>query len=77
MGVGLFADTLIVYFVRTLWRLVGLVRSRRWNKATAIILGAHVGEGLYDSVEVDYEYGADAPKYSSTFVKPFLLNSSG
>jgi len=65
-----------VYFARTLWRLVGLLRSRRWSTATATILGVHLGKGFYNSVSVDYEYGVDAPKYACTFVKPFIFESS-
>jgi hypothetical protein len=73
---GFFTDIYIVYSARTFWRLVNLVRSHRWSKATAIILGVHVNDGLYESVEVDYEYGFDVPMCASTFVKPFIFKSS-
>jgi hypothetical protein len=72
---GFFLDIYIVYFARSLWRLIDLLRSHRWSKSTATILGVHVRSGLYDSVAIDYEYGAP-PKYASTFVKPFIFESS-
>ena len=72
---GFFLDIYIVYFVRTVWRLVDLLRSRRWSKSTATVLGVHVRGGLYNSVSIDYEYGP-FPKYASTFVKPFIFKAS-
>lgn len=68
-------DTYIVYLVRMLWRLVGLFRSRRWNRTTATVLGSHV-ESPYSRVSVDYEYVADGQKLAATFVKPFIFDSS-
>ena len=72
----LFADIYIVYLARILWRLVALLRSRRWGRATGTILGVHLNGVYFKSVSVDYEYGAESPKYASTFVKPFLIESS-
>ena len=72
---GFFLDIYIVYVARSLWRLIDLLRSRRWSKSTGTILGVHVRSGLYNSVRVDYEYGPP-PGYASSFVKPFIFEAS-
>ena len=73
---GLFLDIYVVYIVRLLWRLVGLFRSRRWEKATATVLGTRTNASLYSSVSVDYEYAVDGQKFADTFVKAFIWDSS-
>ena len=74
---GLFLDVYVVYIFRLLWRLLSLIRSRRWEKARAIIFGTHANTLLYSSVGVDYEYALDGQNFADTFVKPFIWDSSG
>jgi hypothetical protein len=73
---GVFADVFIVYLVRMLWRLATLLRSRRWTKVNATVLGCHLNKSAYNSVSVDYEYEVDGQKRAETFLKPFIWDSS-
>jgi Protein of unknown function (DUF3592) len=72
---GFLLNIYIVYVVRMLWRLAGLVRSRRWKRAIGNVLGSSVKSG-YSSVSVDYEYVVGGQKFAATFVKPFIFDSS-
>jgi hypothetical protein len=65
-----------VFIFRLLWRLLGLVRSRRWKKVIATILGTHANTSLYSSVSVHYEYALDGQRFADTFVKPFIWDFS-
>lgn len=71
-----FAEILFVYVVRIMWRLANLLRSRRWTKANATVLGCHRNKSAYESVSVDYEYELDSQKRVGTFLKPFIWTSS-
>ena len=73
---GLFLDVLIVYLFRVFWRLGNLLRSRKWNKATATVLGVHPDLSNYSSVDVEYEYAVNGQKYAGSFTKPFIADSS-
>lgn len=71
-----FIDVYIVYMFRMFWRLANLLRSRRWSKATATVLGSHLNQGVNNGVSVDYEYEANGQKYAASFDKPFIFESS-
>ncbi len=73
---GLFLDIYIVYLFRIFWRLANLLRSRKWTKVTATVLGSHPDLSSYTSVSVDYEYALNGQKHAASFVKPFISNSS-
>jgi hypothetical protein len=73
---GLFLDVLIVYLFLIFWRLGNLLRSRKWNKVTATVLGSHPNLSAYNSVGVDYEYAVNGQKYADSFTKPFIADSS-
>jgi hypothetical protein len=73
---GLFLDIYIVYLFRIFWRLANLLRSRKWSKATATVLGSRPNLSVYNSVSVDYEYGVNGQKHADSFTKPFILDSS-
>jgi len=73
---GLFLDVYIVYAFRTLWRRGNLLRSRKWNRMTATILGCHLSDSIHTTVSVYYEYATSGEKYAAIFEKPFLLDSS-
>jgi hypothetical protein len=73
---GLFLDIYIVYLFRIFWRLANLLRSRKWTKATATVLGSHPNLSLYSSVSLVYEYEVDGQKHVESFRKPFLSDSS-
>lgn len=75
---GLFLEIYFVYIVRMFWRLVSLLRSRRWNTANATILGVHLNTKghVSNSVSIDYEYAVDGQKRADTFLKPFIWDSS-
>jgi Protein of unknown function (DUF3592) len=73
---GLFLDIYVVYVFRIFWRLANLLRSRKWTKATATVLGSHPNLSNYNSVRVDYEYAVKGQKYADSFTKPFILDSS-
>ena len=69
-------DVYIVYLLRILWRLGNLLRSRKWNKMTATVLGCHLSESTHTTVSVYYEYATNGEKHAAIFEKPFLLDSS-
>jgi hypothetical protein len=71
----LFIDIYIVYLCQMLRRLANLLRSRKWAKATATVLGSH-DISHYSSVSVDYEYAVNGQKHAGSFTKPFLSVSS-
>lgn len=71
-----FADVLVVYAVRILWRLANLLRSRGWTKVNATVLGCHLNKSAYESVSVNYEYELDSQKRAGTFLKLFIWTSS-
>jgi hypothetical protein len=73
---GLFLDIYIVYLFRIFWRLANLLRTRKWSKATATVLGSHPNLAVYNSVSVDYEYAVNGQKHADSFTKPFILDSS-
>jgi|SRR5579871_2029244 len=74
----MFADNLLIYICRVLWRTFALLRTLRWPKTNANVLGAYVtSEVSWVSASVMYEYSVgDQKGFSDTFVKPFLFTSS-
>jgi hypothetical protein len=73
---GLFLDIYIVYAFRIFWRLANLLRSRKWTKVTATVLGSHPDLSSYNSVRVDYKYAVNGQKHADSFTKAFILDSS-
>jgi hypothetical protein len=72
----MFVDVLIVYIIRTLWRLGNLLRCRSWSTVNAVVLESRLNKSAYESVSLDYEYEADGQKRTGTFLKPFISTSS-
>ena|SRR5579871_4560504 len=69
-----FTDYLVVYVFRTVWRLMVLLRTRKWERVNAVVLMAEESYGLSSiGASVSYEYAVGAQKFfSGTFTKPFL-----
>jgi hypothetical protein len=74
----LFADNLLIYFVRLIWRWIVLIRSSRWLKISATVLSAYEESGVsWATANVLYEYAVGNQKFfSGTFAKPFLFSDS-
>ena len=77
---GWFADIFVEWFLRTMFHVMSLVRSRRWPIVEASVLGAQCAAPVAGcpvaTIYYEYAVGGGA-KYGTWFGRPFIFHASG